>query len=236
MAHDVFVSYSSKDEPTVDAVCAILESRGIRCWVASRDILPGHDWAGSIMQAIKGAHAMVLVFSANANTSVQIKREVKRAVNKGIPVIPLRIENVAPTETLEYFIRTPQWLDAFTPPLERHLEYLADVVQKIISGPEDSRQAAERELRQKEETEADRLAEEKRKATELAELKAAEERRAEEARLTDEKRKAAELRGAEERRAAAEAESARMAEERWKAAEIAELELQNNGKSQTSAG
>ncbi len=132
MAYDVFVSYSSKDKPTADAVCAVLESRGIRCWVAPRDILPGRDWGGSIIEAIKGARVMVLVFSANANTSTQIKREVERAVNKGIPVIPLRIEDVTPTETLEYFLSTPHWLDAFTPPLEQHLEYLVDVVQKII--------------------------------------------------------------------------------------------------------
>lgn len=135
MAHDVFVSYSSKDKATADAVCAVLESHGIRCWVAPRDILPGRDWGGSIIQAIKGARAMVLVFSAKANSSAQIKREVERAVNEGIPVIPLRIEDVAPTDTLEYFISTPHWLDAFTPPLEIHLQYLAKVVKEILVGP-----------------------------------------------------------------------------------------------------
>ena len=53
MAHDVFVSYSSKDKPTADAVCATLEGRGIRCWVARRDILPGTDWGESIIDAIE---------------------------------------------------------------------------------------------------------------------------------------------------------------------------------------
>jgi hypothetical protein len=38
MAHDVFISYSSKDKPVADAVCAGPEGRGIRCWVAPRDI------------------------------------------------------------------------------------------------------------------------------------------------------------------------------------------------------
>jgi pSer/pThr/pTyr-binding forkhead associated (FHA) protein len=135
-AKHVFVSYSSKDKPTADAVCAELESHGIRCWVAPRDILPGHDWGGSIIEAINGSRVMVLIFSANANTSPQIKREVERAVSKGIPVIPFRIEDVAPVATLEYFISTPHWLDAFTPPLERHLRYLADAVRKVAGGPE----------------------------------------------------------------------------------------------------
>jgi predicted kinase len=135
MAHDVFVSHSAKDKPTADAVCAVLESQGIRCWVAPRDIIPGKDWGESIVEAIKGARVMVLVFSTNANNSQQIKREVERAVNKGIPIIPLRIEDVVPTASLEYFLSTPHWLDAFTPPLEKHLQFLAQIIRQIVGGP-----------------------------------------------------------------------------------------------------
>jgi hypothetical protein len=134
MAHDVFISYSSKDKPTADAACAVLEQKGIRCWVAPRDILPGADWGEAIIDAINGARAFVLVFSSHANASQQIKREVERAVNKGIPVIPVRIEDVAPAKSLEYFISTPHWLEAFSPPLERHLNYLADVIDHLLKG------------------------------------------------------------------------------------------------------
>ena len=31
--HDVFISYSSKDKPVADAVCAALESKRVRCWI-----------------------------------------------------------------------------------------------------------------------------------------------------------------------------------------------------------
>jgi hypothetical protein len=104
MAHDVFISYSSKDKLTADAACAILESKGIRCWIAPRDILPGADWGESIVDALGQARVFVLVFSSPANASQQIRREVERAVNRGLAVIPLRIEDVAPTKSLEYFI------------------------------------------------------------------------------------------------------------------------------------
>ncbi len=134
MAHDVFISYSSKDKPAADATCAVLESKGIRCWIAPRDITPGTDWGETIVEALHTSRALVLVFSANANLSQQIKREVERAVNVGLPIIPLRIENVMPTKSLEYFLSTPHWLDAFTPPLEHHLNYLADVIRHILSG------------------------------------------------------------------------------------------------------
>ena len=134
MAHDVFISYSSKDKPTADAACAVLEAKGIRCWIAPRDITPGADWGEAIVDAISGARAFVLVFSSNANASQQIKREVERAVNHGLAIIPLRIEDVQPAKSLEYFISTPHWLDAFNPPLEKHLNYLSEIIRHILDG------------------------------------------------------------------------------------------------------
>ena len=72
MAHDVFISYSSKDKPTADATCAALEAKGLRCWIAPRDIVPGADWGESIIDGIAASKAFVLLLSANANLSPQI--------------------------------------------------------------------------------------------------------------------------------------------------------------------
>jgi biotin transporter BioY len=134
MPHDVFVSYSSDDKPTADAVCATLENKGIRCWIAPRDILPGVDWAGAIVDAINASRVMVLVYSAKANDSQQIKREVERGVNRGLSVIPFRIEDVPMSKTLEYFVSMPHWLDALTPPLQDHLDVLAKTTRTILEG------------------------------------------------------------------------------------------------------
>jgi TIR domain/Putative bacterial sensory transduction regulator len=143
MAHDVFICYSSKDKTTADAVCAVLESEGIRCWIAPRDILAGMSYGEAIVNAIHSAKALVLVFSGHANASPQIEREVERAINQRIPVIPLRIEDVAPDKALEYFLSTPHWLDAFTPPLERHLKNLAAQINRlIVTGSKADAQAA----------------------------------------------------------------------------------------------
>jgi hypothetical protein len=88
MAHDVFVSYSSKDKPIADAICNGLENDGIRCWMAPRDILPGTNWGESIINAIGASKAMVIVFSANFNSSTQVLREVERAVSKNVIIVP----------------------------------------------------------------------------------------------------------------------------------------------------
>ena len=88
---DVFVSYSHKDKPSADAVCAGLESAGIRCWIAPRDIDAGTEWAEGIMMGLNRCRVMVLIFSANANQSHQVRREVERAVNREMVILPFRI-------------------------------------------------------------------------------------------------------------------------------------------------
>ncbi|MGA9048057.1 MAG: TIR domain-containing protein [Dehalococcoidia bacterium] len=132
MAHDVFISYSSKDKVIADAVCASLEARKIRCWIAPRDVLPGEVYAEALIESLNESRLMVLVFSANSNESPQVIREVERAVNKGIPIIPFRIEDVIPSKSMEYFVSSSHWLDAMTPPLEKHLERLGDTIQLLL--------------------------------------------------------------------------------------------------------
>jgi hypothetical protein len=133
MAHDVFISYSSKDKAVADAMCASLEARKIRCWIAPRDVLPGEVYAEALIESLNQSRLMVLVFSANSNESPQVIREVERAVNKGIPIIPFRIEDVIPSKSMEYFVSSSHWLDAMTPPLEKHLQRLGETVELFLN-------------------------------------------------------------------------------------------------------
>src|SRR5262245_7922061 len=132
MDFDAFISYSSKDKPAADAACAVLESSGIRCWIAPRDVMPGGEYGAAIMDAIERCRVMVLIFSSNANQSPQIRREIERAVNKGATIIPVRIEEVEPTQSMAYFLGAIHWLDAMSPPLERHLQHLAETIKAIL--------------------------------------------------------------------------------------------------------
>ncbi len=135
MAHVVFISYASKDAVVSNAICAGLEQRGIPCWIAPRDIVPGVPWAESIIDAIEGSRVMLLVFSEASNKSVQVQREVERAVHKGVSLMPVRIENVMPTRTMEYFISSQHWFDALAQPIDQHIERLVQGVNAHLSRP-----------------------------------------------------------------------------------------------------
>ena len=143
MAHDIFISHSSKDKTIADATCACLESRGLRCWIAPRDIVVGAEWGASIMAAIKGAKGMILLVSSHSNVSPQVLREVERAVNRGIPVLPFRIEDVVLSDSLEYFLSSAHWLDAYHGPLKEHLEKLANNAAFLVDRRDAARPVAE---------------------------------------------------------------------------------------------
>ena len=132
MAHEVFISYSSRDKSIADATCAALEAAAIRCWIAPRDIAPGAEWGEAIISAIEGSRVFVLIFSSSANASSQVSREIEYAVSKALPIMPLRIERVEPTRSLAYFMAGVHWLDALTPPLERHLQQLATSIKTLL--------------------------------------------------------------------------------------------------------
>ena len=51
----------------------------------------------AIIDDINQCRVLILIFSANANESPEIRREIERAVGKGIPIIPFRIQDIAPT-------------------------------------------------------------------------------------------------------------------------------------------
>ncbi len=132
-AREVFVSYSQSDRDTALALVGHLEAQQLRCWVAPRDVPPATDWAEQIVAAIARAGIMVLVFSSSANGSPQVRREVERAVHRRVPVLPFRVEEVLPARSLEYFLSSQHWLDAFPPPMEPHYARLAAYAKALLA-------------------------------------------------------------------------------------------------------
>lgn len=133
MVRDVFVSYSQPDREVAFAIVSQLETRGISVWIAPRDVAPGSAWAEEIMDALSKARLLVLVFSSHSNDSVQVGREVERAVARHIPVLPFRIEDMPPSRSLEYFLSSQQWLDAFSLPRESHYSALCAHVAALLT-------------------------------------------------------------------------------------------------------
>ncbi len=113
MDPEIFITYSSKDQKVSRTICSALENRGLACWISSRNVKPGQNYQEQIVKAIRAAKIMVLVFTANANNSNEIKKELALASQNNLVVIPVRIEDVTPNEAFAYEFATRQWIDLF---------------------------------------------------------------------------------------------------------------------------
>ena len=126
----IFISHSSHDRREAARICDALERLGLGCWLASRDIDPGENFQEAIVHAIRSVRVMVLVFTGNANNSNEIKKEIAIASQYGLPVIPLRVEDVVPSDAFLYELSTRQWVDAFDD-WDRAMSRLADQIGEI---------------------------------------------------------------------------------------------------------
>ena len=133
MARDIFVSYSQPDRDCAFELTHHLEVNGFTVWIAPRDVSPAAEWAAEIIEAISAARVMVLIFSASSNSSPQVRREVERAVHKGLRILPFRIEDVMPSSSLEYFLSSQHWLDGILPPRAPHYERLCACLRRWLS-------------------------------------------------------------------------------------------------------
>ena len=89
----VFISHAYMDEPFVRKVAAGLEKVGLEVWDATREILPGDNWAAKVARALEESEAMVVLLTPDALRSNWVSWEIQYALgeqryrNRLIPVL-----------------------------------------------------------------------------------------------------------------------------------------------------
>ncbi len=131
MAHDVFISYSSKDSRMAEKICAALRTRGIGYWIATKDVVAGDLFDEEVLNGIGHCQIVLLVFSSHADKSRHVKRELQIAVELKKAIIPFRPENVEPSG-LRYYLTGVQWQTARIKRLNESLDVLASTIQLRI--------------------------------------------------------------------------------------------------------
>ena len=132
MIHQVFISYSSKDKKFAEKIYSFLKGQGISCWISSKDIPAGADYQVCVVEAINQAQIVLLIFSANANSSNEIAKELSLASKKVL--IPTRIEDVIPEGAFQYQLSNRQFIDLFED-FDNRLQELAHRIQHALGLP-----------------------------------------------------------------------------------------------------
>ena len=106
----IFISFSSKQENEANRICLFLEKNGTKCFISSRDLIPGEEYASQLLENIDKSDAVLLILSKDANESPHVLREIEYAVSHRIPVLVYSFEEVELTKSMEYYLMTHQWI------------------------------------------------------------------------------------------------------------------------------
>ncbi len=131
--YGAFISHAREDSPIADGLRALLEERGIPCWIAPRNIVPGTEWAQAIIDGIDQSATLVLLISRASNDSPQVPREVAQALRRERPVFPILLEKVLLAPRLDYYIAPIHWVRYATESPER----TADAIHAAMRGGDD---------------------------------------------------------------------------------------------------
>jgi hypothetical protein len=107
----VFMSHSSADRVIAEAACHSLETAGIQCWIAPRDVKGARFYPSQIVQAIRRSNVFILIFSEAANKSDHVLQELERATAIGIPILAVRLGTVTPSDSFAYFLGVRHWVE-----------------------------------------------------------------------------------------------------------------------------
>jgi hypothetical protein len=109
----VFISHGSEDRDEAAELSAFIEARGIRTWIAPRDVRPGQDYSEQLQHAIEQCVAFVVLVTDKANTSPYVRAETEMAFSTGKPIFPVRQSEIQPAPGLAFFLKIRHWTDAF---------------------------------------------------------------------------------------------------------------------------
>lgn len=113
MAYKVFISYSTKDIPNVDALRRFLQFPDVECFVSEYAVTPGAPLAPTIKSAILTCDLFVLLWSRNAQTSEWVSQEIGIAHGHQKPILPFVLEQGL---SLPGFIKELRYVAVFQDP------------------------------------------------------------------------------------------------------------------------
>ena len=110
---DVFISYTTCDRDVAMDIVNYLESKGVSCFIAPRDITPGAGYASRLTQAISECSISVVVCSDAINASNHMLNEIDILTEKKKRLVPFVIEDFNLNDDYRYYMGRSQRIIAY---------------------------------------------------------------------------------------------------------------------------
>jgi hypothetical protein len=127
---EVFIAYGHADRAVADRLYELLRTRRVSAWYDAF-IPAGNDWRDAIVAHLSQAQVMVILLSAAALQSDELKKELAVADQENVPLLAARLENVKPGGAFAYELARGNWFEVFTDP-DARLGELADLLGRLV--------------------------------------------------------------------------------------------------------
>jgi PQQ-dependent catabolism-associated CXXCW motif protein len=131
MTGHVFISYASEEMDAAYELCAFIEAKGVKAWIAPRDVRPGIDYSEALQAALEGCAAFVVLVTEEANRSPYVRVETEMAFSNSKPMLPVRFSDIQPAPGLAFFLKIRHWTDAYGRHRDANLARLALELQTL---------------------------------------------------------------------------------------------------------
>jgi hypothetical protein len=110
MAYSVFISYSTQDLATAEALRTWITAAGADSFLAKYSLEPGQPLAAELMAAIQRCDLFLLLWSQNAKSSEWVPQEIGVARGAGRTIVPVVLH---PGLSLPGFINDLKYLPLY---------------------------------------------------------------------------------------------------------------------------
>jgi len=123
---NVFVSNAKDDKSNAKKIVSKLESLGIKCYTLPRD-----NSAGNYEELIKSVNVFILILSKNTLHSTEVANQLKIAHDNNCHIIPFKTSKIETDLTLEYFLHSLEWVDAYADGFNEAFEILVEIIEEV---------------------------------------------------------------------------------------------------------
>ncbi len=147
MNHIVFISYHHDSSvELVKHIVQALESHGIKCWYAPRDVTS--KYAGDIVRAIEECKIFLLIMNQYSSRSEHVLNEIDCAFNRlhhkeNIRLLPLRTDKENLSDDVKYYLGRIHSLDASDPPEEERISTLVSRIAYWLQEEEEREESSD---------------------------------------------------------------------------------------------
>jgi hypothetical protein len=125
-----FLSHSSEDGEFARELCSSLEARGLRCWIAPRDVTHSQPYALECVRGISESEAFLLLASETAIASRQVLSEVEQAHKRDKPIYTVLIPPAKLCGEMDFYLSRLHWIESGGRTAEEMAAKLAPVLAK----------------------------------------------------------------------------------------------------------